>query len=93
MTNPEGVERELERFVVAESTRIHDDCLAAISKIAMADIDILQLDSLPIRVILSLRTNLVHGFEGFVAYQLPILIEELQRRARPPKRRYRISQN
>ena len=89
--DPEEVERELERFVGGESARIYDDCRVAKFEIGMANMDGLQMDSLHLRLIQSLRIHTAHGFESLVAYLLPPLIEELLRRAHPPKGRVRAS--
>lgn len=87
---PDEVETELEALMARESARLADDYFDAKFDIFLAGVNVFPSESQKFQFGTSLRQHSIHGFEGFVAYCLPHLIETCKnkrgRQRRPPKR-------
>ena len=83
----EDIETSFQAFLAQESARLSEDAETAKDKFFMSGLDLFQSESQSFVFATSLSEHTVHGFEAFVAYCLPHLIEMASRKNDEPNRR------
>ena len=81
------IETSFEAFLAQESARLSVDTETARDKFFMSGLDLFQSESQSFLFATSLSEHTVHGFEAFVAYCLPRLVEMAGWKNDKPNRR------
>ena len=76
----EDIETSFQAFLAQESARLSEDAETAKDKFFMSGLDLFQSESQSFLFATGLSEHTVHGFEAFVAYCLPLLIERAGRK-------------